>query len=154
VHRSEVYAKLLLNHDIFTIREEGIFHALPNSWHQSVPGKFAVVEFKYGWTAPPAGPARERQSLMKTMREIRAEPDTIENTLAPRWPLSPDVCFWFDVSSQKNPAYYCLLLKWYGTQTVIMVELHCTRIDEGVLRNVHNLDATLGLIMDACEIPT
>jgi len=146
VHCNDIDRDLLLNGNTFTICEKGIFPNHNYFWSQSIQKPFLIIEFKYGWTNSQTEPAREGTRLLEVMKKLGANPEPAHVN------SGRDTCFWFDVSSQEVRAYYCLILENYADQTLVMVELHCTRIDEIILQNVQTLDTALSFVLTACGI--
>jgi len=72
----------------------------------------------------------------------------------------PNFCFWFDVSSAANPAYYCLATGNHGQEIVATLLTHHvfdewnSQPDLVLIGNLKQLDEILHGMLVECEVPT
>jgi len=64
----------------------------------------------------------------------------------------PNFAFWFDVSSDKNEAYYELATGNHGQEIVTAV--FCEKLDSTIVENVRDLDQALYALIKRCSVPT
>jgi len=64
----------------------------------------------------------------------------------------PNFAFWFDVSSDKNAAYYELATGNHGQ--AIVTAVFCEKLDSTIVENVQGLDRALYALIKRCGVPT
>ena len=100
------------------------------------------------------GPPREllypeTQHFIETLADFGAKPITLHRDKK-NWIF----VFWFDISSRRNKAYYCLSQDEDDTEHGLFPEVLCKKLDRTIIENVHAIDHALYTLIEKCTVPT